>query len=86
MCMPIVKAKLLITHLVLSNISLFKQLSRALLKLKYFTRLHKSWIHKSYLIKKRNIQVIYNQGIIKKKLGKTKKLILALNKTAINKD
>ena len=37
----------------------------ALLKLKFLARVNKSRIYKTHLAKKRNIQIIYNWGIIK---------------------
>ena len=52
MCMRIVKRKILKTHLSLSDIYLLTELPQALLKLKFFTKLHKCWIYKSHLVNK----------------------------------
>ena len=52
--MRIVKRKILKTHLSLSDIYLLTELPQALLKLKFFTKLHKCWIYKSHLVNKWN--------------------------------
>ena len=64
--MCIAKTKILKTHLSLSDISLLTQLSQALLKLKFFSSLHKSWIYKSRLVENKEHSNYLQLGNYKK--------------------